>query len=214
MTGIIIFAMFAVFIGLRLYAVLGRRTGHEQNVAPAQTDAKPVSLSAPLANAPGPFAQALPPQDPQIMTGLKAIMSADSAFDTGRFVDGAKSAYKMVLEAFWRGDEPELATLTSEEVRTSFGEAITTRTTAGHRLDNRLVGIEKVEIVKAWLEAKIAHITVKFIADIAAVTRDADGRMVAGSLTDAVPTTDVWTFSRAVRATSPEWTLTDTDESA
>jgi predicted lipid-binding transport protein (Tim44 family) len=60
----------------------------------------------------------------------------------------------------------------------------------------------------------MAMITVRYDADIAAVTRDSDGNVVAGSLSDAVPTHDVWTFSRHVRADDPNWVLIETDEAA
>ena len=60
----------------------------------------------------------------------------------------------------------------------------------------------------------MAQLTVRFDADIAAVTRDADGTVIAGSLSDAVPTVDVWTFTRTLRSDDPNWILTDTDESA
>ena len=214
MPGIIIFAMIAVFLGLRLYAVLGRRTGHEQSSVPVAEEMKPVK--APLivntaSNSPSKTDLVF---DPEVASGLKAVSSAESGFDPVRFTDGARSAYKMVLEAFWRADETELATLASEEVRATFADAIAARSDAGHVLDNRLVQIEKSTITKAWVENKVAHIMVQFVADIAAVTRDKDGKVVAGSLTDAVPTTDVWTFSKAVRSGTSEWTLTDTDESA
>ncbi len=214
MPGLIIFALIALFVGLRLYAVLGRRTGHEQTNVPQVDDlksAKPPLMVPALQSGP---ATDQPMFDTQVAAGLKTISSADSSFDPVRFIDGARSAYKQTLEAFWKGDIAALAELASEDVRTSFGEAIEARTEAGHVLDNRLVTIEKSTITKAWVENKVANVTVEFVADIAAVTRDKDGGVIAGSLTDAVPTTDVWTYSRALRATTPEWTLTDTDESA
>ena len=52
----------------------------------------------------------------------------------------------------------------------------------------------------------------RFDADIAAVTRDAEGQVVAGSLTDAVETHDLWTFSRTLKSRDPNWKLADTDE--
>lgn len=214
MPGLIIFAMVALFLGLRLYAVLGRRTGHEQTTTPLAEEVKAASAAAILPSAASVGVKDQPMFDAHVASGLKSISSADSNFDPVRFIEGARSAYKMVLEAFWHGDEAELAPLTSEEVRETFSEAIAARTEAGHVLDNRLVQIEQSIITRAWVENKIAHITVQFVADIAAVTRALDGNVVAGSLIDAVPTTDVWTFSRPLRASSPEWTLTDTDESA
>ena len=52
----------------------------------------------------------------------------------------------------------------------------------------------------------------RFDADIAAVTRDAEGQVIAGSLTDAVPTHDLWTFARTLKSSDPNWKLADTDE--
>ena len=57
-------------------------------------------------------------------------------------------------------------------------------------------------------------VAVRFDADIASVTRDADGHVVAGSLSDAIQTHDVWTFRRALRADDPNWLLIETDEAA
>ena len=129
-------------------------------------------------------------------------------------MDGAKAAYRMILEAYWSGNAGELEGLTSPDVRSAFADSIAQRNTSGHVLDNRLVTIEKARIVNAELSGRDAKIIVAFTADIAAVTRDADGTVVAGSLTDAVPTVDVWTFSRTLKSADPNWILTDTDESA
>ena len=62
------------------------------------------------------------------------------------------------------------------------------------------------------LTGKVARITVRLDADIAAVTRDAEGNVIAGSLTDAVDTHDVWTFSRTLKSDDPNWKLSETDE--
>jgi predicted lipid-binding transport protein (Tim44 family) len=215
-TGVVLLAMVAAFLGFRLYSVLGRRTGHEQPLVTPAEERKPALVPGPVETTtpvPGPAASGNV-FEPDASQGLRAVSSADSRFDVGRFMDGAQSAYKMVLEAYWAGNETALAPLTSEDVRSAFGEAIAARTTAGHVLDNRLVRIENAMISAARMEGQTAHITVRFQADIAAVTRDADGKVVAGSLSDAVPTHDVWTFSRNVRSSDPEWILTDTDESA
>lgn len=214
MVGIVLLAMVAGFLALRLYSVLGKRTGHEQTfVAPAdQAKLAPV--------VPGEEAR---PQtiiendnvfEPNAATGIRAIIAADNNFDVARFIEGSKAAYRMILEAYWRGDEAELAELTDEDVRQSFAASIAERKAAGHVLDNRLVQIEKAVISAASLDGKTANITVRFDADIAAVTRDADNHVIAGSLSDAVPTHDAWTFSRTVRSSDPNWILTDTDESA
>ena len=79
----------------------------------------------------------------------------------------------MVLEAFWKGDVEQLGWLVEPPVKEAFAAAIDARETVGHRLDNRLVTIERAQIVDAGLDGRDARITVRFDADIAAVTRDA-----------------------------------------
>jgi predicted lipid-binding transport protein (Tim44 family) len=118
----------------------------------------------------------------------------------------------MILEAFWKGDEEELSYLVGDEVRASFAEAFAARKAAGHRLENRLIGIERALIVDAELRGAEASVTVRFEADIAAVTRNEAGEVVAGSLTDAVSTKDIWTFRRTLGSGDPNWLLVETDE--
>jgi predicted lipid-binding transport protein (Tim44 family) len=214
---IIILAMVFLFVALRLWSVLGRRTGHEQPIAkPIETPSRP-SPATPLPGADA-TAQSQTLADPLIepgaMAGIRAISESDRSFDAAQFLNGAKAAYRMILEAFWRGDRGELERLVDGDVREAFGQAITARDESGHVLDNRLVSIERAVIDKARLNGQMAYVTVRFDADIAAITRDTDGNVVAGSLTDAVPTHDVWTFGRHVGASDPNWILVETDEAA
>ncbi|MFD1106629.1 Tim44/TimA family putative adaptor protein [Sphingobium olei] len=213
---IVILAMIAGFLALRLYSVLGKRTGHEQEPAPRAADERPkVTVLQP-----GPVAQQGSDSvrlaegliAPGAESGVRALIAADRSFDVPQFVEGAKSAYRMVLEAFWRGDRDELAWLCDPEVQASFEEAIAAREAEGHVLDNRLVRIEKAQIVEARMDGRIAEVALRFEADIAAVTRDKDGNVVAGSLTDAVGTRDIWTFTRDIRSADPNWKLSETDE--
>jgi predicted lipid-binding transport protein (Tim44 family) len=118
----------------------------------------------------------------------------------------------MVLEAFWRGDREELRHLCDEDVYASFASAIDAREEAGETLDNRLVRIEDAMIVDARVEGSIARVTMRFRSDIAAVTRNAEGQVVAGSLDDAIEAVDIWTFSRDIRSADPDWLLDETDE--
>ncbi|RVT41806.1 Tim44/TimA family putative adaptor protein [Sphingobium algorifonticola] len=218
MYAIVILALVAGFLALRLYSVLGKRTGHEQQPAPMQAeDRAKVSVlqprSAPDGGAePARLAEGL--LAPGAEAGVRALIAADRRFDVPQFVDGAKSAYRMVLEAFWRGDREELAYLCDADVLASFEEAIAAREAAGESLENRLVRIDKAVISDAVLSGRVAHVTMRFDADIAAITRDKDGNVIAGSMTDAVATHDVWTFSRDLRSADPNWKLTETDEDA
>ncbi|CAH0351968.1 MAG: Tim44/TimA family putative adaptor protein [Pseudomonadota bacterium] len=215
---IVILALVAGFLALRLYSVLGKRTGHEQQPAPLQADdrAKVAVLQPRNAGEQGTDNVRLSDGmlAPGADVGVRALIAADRRFDVPQFIDGAKTAYRMVLEAFWRGDREDLAWLCDADVLASFEEAIAAREAAGETLENRLVRIDKAIITEAVLSGRIAHVTMRFDADIAAITRDKDGNIIAGSMTDAVPTHDVWTFSRDLRATDPNWKLTETDEEA
>ena len=216
MTGIIIFAMIALFLGMRLYAVLGKRTGHEQPLSRPPEDLVRERVAVPQVED-GREGSATPVEEqhsPGAESGIRAIMAADRTFNPFDFLEGAKHAYKLILEAFWAGREEDFKPYVSEDVRAAFVEAMAEREAAGHVLDNRMVGIERAVISDAKLEGGIAEITVQFDADIAAVTRDASGTVIAGSLSDAVPTHDAWVFTRDVRSSDPNWILTDTDEAS
>lgn len=211
---IVLLAMVALFVGLRLYSVLGRRTGHEQQpiLRPAETPSAPESQASLPEMAPErPEASGLVYED-AAAGGIRAIVSADSSFDVARFLEGAQAAYRMILEAFWKGDREELRHLVGDEVLTSFDTAISERETAGHMLANRLVRIERAVIEDAELRDGTASIAVRFDADIAAVTRDAAGELVAGSMSDAVETHEVWTFRRSLGSDNPNWLLVETGE--
>ena len=215
MTVIVILALVALFIGLRLYSVLGERTGHEQQpiLKPAESDA-PAAPQVRQAAVPQPT-----PADsgdmafvPTAGPGVRAILAADSNFDVARFLEGAKSAYKLILEAFWKGDLEALRSHVDAHVYETFESAVEQRKKDNFTLDNRLVTIDQAVISEASLERSVAEITVRFEADIAAVTRNAEGQVVAGSLTDAVQTRDLWAFRRDLSSTDPNWLLIETDE--
>jgi predicted lipid-binding transport protein (Tim44 family) len=213
--GIVLLAMIAAFLALRLYSVLGKRTGHEQTFVapPAETGA--VNASPALAEIRTVKARTDDNVfEPQAAIGVRSIIAADGNFDVARFVEGAKGAYRVILEAFWRGDEAAYAPFVGDDVKSAFAEARAQRLAAGHVLDNRLVTIENATIIDAKVEGNEASITVRFDADVAAVTRDGDGNVIAGSITDAVPTHDNWTFTRTLKSSSPDWILVETDESA
>ena len=213
--GIVLLAMIALFVGLRLYAVLGQRTGHEQRPVTRpeashgiETTAAPVE---PNTNPTEPSGYAF---EQTAAAGVRSIIAADSHFDVARFLEGAQSAYQMVLEAFWKGDRDELNHLASPDVVAAFDSAIRERDAAGHRLENRLVGIERAIIDDARLTGRTAEIDVRFDAFVAAVTRSSEGDLVAGSMSDALPTHDIWTFRREIGSSNPNWVLVETDEAA
>jgi predicted lipid-binding transport protein (Tim44 family) len=213
---IIILAMVAAFLGMRLYSVLGRRAEHEEEVVPRRFDQgdqphqAPSTGTQPVQSAPGNVR--LEGAMPAVERGVRAIVAADPTFDITGFLEGAKGAYEMTLEAFWNGDRDTLRELCDDDVYASFVGAVDAREAAGQTLDNRLIRIEETRVHSAMMDGRTARIAVLFVADIAAVTRDAEGNMIAGSLDDAVESRDVWTFSRNVDAAGPAWILDETDE--
>ena len=205
--------MVALFVGLRLYAVLGRRTGHEQQPVTRPETVPGAETVTPLPDAAPERAEVSPNvYEDAASTGIRAIVSADPSFDVAAFLEGAQAAYRMVLEAFWKGDREELSYLAAEDVRASLAEAIVQREAEGHVLDNRLIRIDRAIIEDAELSGRTASIRVRFDADIAAVTRNRDGEVIAGSMSDAVETHDVWTFRRTLGSGDPNWLLVETDE--
>jgi predicted lipid-binding transport protein (Tim44 family) len=209
--------MVAAFLGLRLYSVLGKRTGHEQ---------EPL-IRKPLEETPsGAIRPTVPELDQPVgqatsqsagvenfaESGLRAIINADRQFDVALFVEGAKSAYSLVLEAFWQGDREALRFLCDDDVYESFSASIDEREKNGEQLENRLVRIEAVRILDASFDNPVARISVRFDADISVLIKNAEGQVIGGSLTDAVETNDVWTFMRNIKGKDRNWKLDETDE--
>ncbi|MGB3711042.1 MAG: Tim44/TimA family putative adaptor protein [Erythrobacter sp.] len=217
---IVILAAVAAFLGLRLYSVLGRRAEHEEESVPQRFDAPGAAPSqAGQAQQNAQATQNAPTRAvelegvmPAVERGVRDIAQADRNFDLSQFMEGAKGAYEMILEAFWKGDRETLRELCDDDVYEGFASAIDAREDAGHVLENKLIRIEETRIHSASLDKRIARISVLFVADIAAITRDAEGTVVAGSLDDAVESRDVWTFARNVGARDPNWVLDETDE--
>lgn len=215
---IVLLAMIAAFLGMRLYSVLGKRTGHEQEpVLPRErAAASPVRLE----EGDGSQAVAAAPADtsglvyePAAEAGLRQLLATDRNFDAGRFMEGAEAAYRMILEAYWAGDRDTLRDLCDDDSYQAFADAITARDARGEKLDNRLMGIDSAKITAVETNRGEARVTVRYHADISAVTRDADGKLIAGSMSDASQTDDLWTFRRQIGSNDPNWRL-DEAESA
>jgi predicted lipid-binding transport protein (Tim44 family) len=144
--------------------------------------------------------------------GVRALLAADPSFDVAHFLEGSKAAYRMILEAFWKGDLDVVRPHADDHVFETFAGAVEQRQKDELTVDNRLVAVEQALIADAQLERSVALVTVRFEADIAAVTRNKDGEVVAGSLSDAVQTRDLWTFRRDIASNDPNWLLIETDE--
>lgn len=216
---IVLLAMVAAFLGLRLYSVLGKRTGHEQehmprNIEPRANDRGSLEDAKPHVPdiVPAPAGTPAMVYDSSAEAGMREILSADRNFDVGRFVEGSQAAYAMILEAFWKGDKEELKLLCDDDIYESFAEIIDAREQRGEVLENQLVRIDNARITAAEYKRPVARITVQFDSDIAAVVKDKEGKLIGGSLSDAVETHDIWTFRRDLSSADPNWLLDETDE--
>lgn len=211
---IIILAMIAGFVALRLRSVLGRRTGDESTHRPESVP-RPHGGPAVEGRIEGP--EATPSDvvvrleaDPAIRKALREMRRHEPDFDIEIFIEGARSVYPMVLEAFWKGDRDGLAPFLSEDVAGQFAAAIEAREAAGHEIEARIVELAEPEIRDAKIAGRIATITVGYTAELVSVTRDAEGRAVDGNETDTVEVHDFWTFERQLGSDDPNWTLVAT----
>ena len=214
---LILFAVIAIFLVVRLRSVLGRRTGAERHRDPfagAPANDQPVRREAPVAVpdlsakpmiAPSPEAPATP-----IAAGLAQIRRADPGFEADHFLAGCRAAFDMIVNAFAAGDAATLRPLLSDEVFANFNGAIEERHKAGHTHTTTLVGIRLVDLLEADLQGRNAVLTVKIVSDQINVTRDTAGQVVEGDPTAVASVTDIWTFSRNTRSRDPNWTLVAT----
>ncbi|MCP5370450.1 MAG: Tim44 domain-containing protein [Hyphomicrobiales bacterium] len=230
---IILFAMIAAFLVLRLRSILGRRDGHEggfpdpfkrrpgKPARPSRDDGDNV-VQLPDRSEPededknedvfaeAPESQVPPGEMTPLMQGLSAVRAADPSFTESEFVNGARIAFEMILNAYVAGDTAQLKTLLSPEVFSNFQQAIREREKAGEVLEETLVGINSAEIVEADMEGRTASVTVKFVSEQVSVTRDEAGDVIDGDPSAVTEVTDFWTFSRDTRSRNPNWALVAT----
>lgn len=211
---IIIIAMVAGFILLRLRDTLGTKTGNEpMPPAPGQADLDQLRRERDgYHNEREPLEADVIDleEDPSLRKAYSDIRTHDRSFDVAQFVTGAKSAYGMILEAFWEGDRQTLRDFLDESVLSRFEAALDAREASGQKVENRLLDITKVDVVAAELVGKMAQLTVHFTSEIVAVTKDSDGKVIEGDASDSVEMNDNWTFARNVKSSDPSWTLVAT----
>jgi predicted lipid-binding transport protein (Tim44 family) len=209
---IILFAMVAGFLVLRLRSVLGRRTGSERRRDPFPRPVAPrvqnlLQVPAPVATPPTGSAA---PAATGVADGLLAVRRADPGFEPGAFLQGARAAFEMVVGAFAAGDKAALRPLLDDAVYRSFATAIDERAAAKETLETRIVRLGSADLVEAGLDGTTAQVTVRFVSDQINVTRAMDGSIVDGDPNQAVEKTDFWSFARDTRSPDPNWVLVAT----
>jgi predicted lipid-binding transport protein (Tim44 family) len=223
---VVLFAMVAAFLFLRLRSVLGRRTGHERQrpnpfappaADPTQNQKRPDADAArpfgtggvvPLSTARvEPIRPRVEPGATPLATGLAEIKLADPNFHDDSFLAGTRVAFEMIVEAYARGDLATLRPLLADDVYEKFAGAIKAREAAGETLESTLSGIRILDIVEARMDGRVAIATVKVVSDQINILRDRAGTILDGDPAKPVEVVDLWTFSRHTRAKDPNWTL-------
>lgn len=210
---LIVLAAVAIFLIIKLRAVLGTREGFEKPPVPVSTPSErpkfEVIEGGPdrdiLDNAAEGSATAL---------ALSAIKTAEPKFNTGEFLRGARGAYEMILMAFERGDLTPVRGFISEEVAAAFDSAISARNAAGHSVQASFVGIRELALAEAEYDKNTqdAELTVRFVGELTSVTKDAAGQVVSGSADEIKRQRDVWTFARTLGSNNPNWLLVATGD--
>ncbi len=188
---IILLAMIAGFIILRLRNILGRKTGHQEKVYSEFVEKK--------------FGQFKNPSE------TKAKKSA-TEFDVNekkQFLKGAEIAYETILTSFSKGDKESLKTLLTEKMQANFSSAIEERKSKKIKSELTFVGIKSSAIEKFDKTTEALFFTVKFVSEIISVKKDKDNKIVEGDPNKIKTVIDHWKFTRKISSLNPNWYLAE-----
>ena len=186
---IILLAMIAGFIFLRLRGILGKRTGFEGESTPQ-------------------FQEILKNVDTKIKT------DQSQNFDEGaqkEFLKGAKIAYETIITDFSDDDNKLLKSkpLLSKEIQDQFNEALKERNSKGHYAEITFIGVNSADIKEHKKTNSILKVTVDFVGEVITCIRDKDKKIVSGNPEKIKKIYDTWVFSRDMRSNNPNWQLVD-----
>lgn len=209
---LILFAMVAAFLVLRLRSVLGKRQGYER---PPQVPGMPEARAARVEGVAEDIVPArgtsgarrlLPAAQSPAGLALGQIAMADPSFQPNAFLDGAEGAFRMIVAAFAQGDRQTLRALLSDETYSGFEQAVAGREQAGESQRTEIRSMHELGIEGAELRGTIADVIVRFVSDQVNMTTGKGGEIVAGSdaITEVI---DIWTFQRDIAAKDPTWKL-------
>ena len=194
---LLIMASVAVAVLAKLYSVLGRDVGAP--IPPPAPQVSPVvnaetnTPDAPLGNA--------------SFAGLESLHQEDPSFDPGAFLQGAKSAYEMVVTAYATGDRETLKSMLEADVYANYDQAITARESKQRQVQIDIVRMLDVNITDAEIENNISYVTVEFHTELYIVEKDLDGNVLDAEDVGAAETTEQWTFAKALNSRDPNWRL-------
>ena len=187
---ILLLAMIAGFIFLRLRGILGRRTGY---------DGEPAAQ----------FEKILKDVQPE-----KQAPQRENFDDVAQkeFLNGAKIAYETIITDFSDNDN-KLTTskpLLSKEVYNQFDEALKERDKRGHRADITFIGVNSATIKEHKKEDNFFKVTVDFVSEVITCIKDKENKIVSGDPEKIKKIYDTWVFSRDTRSNNPNWQLIET----
>ena len=184
---IILLAMIAGFIFLRLRGILGKKTGFEEDIESS-------------------FAHEAPPSNP--IVNLNA-----STFDENakkEFVKGAKIAYETIITNFAKGTLKDIKTLLDKSVYQQFEDAIKDRQSKKHSSETTFIGINSAEVKQHEQNKNMLEVTVEFVSEIISCVKDKDDKVISGDPEKIKKVLDTWKFSKDSRSPNPNWLLIDT----
>ena len=206
MYDVILYAAIATIVCVMLYTVLGKSVGR----GPGEDSDLPDFVTGKSAETPKFVA---PVYDGPNVPGLDGVMKLDSDFSPAGFLDGARVAYPMILEAFADGDTEQLEPLLTPDVFKVYKEAIDAREEKGLRQITDLARLIGAEFVRAETSNKIMRISVRYKAELASALIDSGGETVEGDPDTLASINEIWTFTRSAGSADPNWKLADVEPS-
>jgi predicted lipid-binding transport protein (Tim44 family) len=204
---LVLFAMIAAFLVLRLRSILGKRTGFEgAPAAPARPAPRAGTATLDGHAEPAEAARALPDPAGPVGRTMVAMHGVDRRFDPAQFLAGAEHAFRLIVDAFAAGDRARLRPLLTEATFHAFEGVIAAREAAGETQRTEIRAIEEATITDATLSGTLAAITVRFVSRQVNISADRAGNPVSG--TDAVTEiSDLWRFERDLAGADLTWRL-------
>lgn len=217
MIELIILAAVAVFVLMRLKSVLGTRTGYEKpggpmaNGADAPAQKRDFEVIDGGADREEEIADLAEPGS-DVAEALRRMTAVEPDFSPAEFLQGAKSAYEMIVIAFENSDTESLRPLLSADVYASFVAAILEREKKGLTVEARFIGVREARIFSVLFneDTREADVEIRFVGELISVVRNADLEVVEGDPSEIRRQTDLWTFSRRMGSDDPNWLLTAT----
>ena len=184
---IILLAMIAGFIFLRLRGILGKKTGYEENVQ--NTFQQDISE-----------------------TNLKSDLKVDSFDEKAKkdFLSGAKVAYETIITNFSKGQLKDIKSLLDKNIYNQFEEAIKDRKSKNISSETTFIGVNSAEIKEHNQNKNILEVTVEFVSEIISCIKDKDNKVISGDPEKIKKVHDIWKFSKDIRSPNPNWFLIDT----